>query len=78
MAAVSVKNHINAYHNPYAQKRNRYSIADVRNAPMVAWPLTRLDICVMSDGAAAVILASRRGWPGWRRRAPTSRARWSR
>jgi len=61
MAAVSVKNHLNAYHNPYAQKRNRYTIADVRNAPMVAWPLTRLDICVMSDGAAAVIFASEEG-----------------
>ncbi len=61
MAHVSVKNHINAFHNPYAQKRNRYSIQDVRNAPMVAWPLTRLDICVMSDGAAATILASEEG-----------------
>jgi acetyl-CoA C-acetyltransferase len=61
MAAVSVKNHINAYHNPYAQKRNRYTIQDVRNAPMVAWPLTRLDICVMSDGAAVTILASDEG-----------------
>jgi acetyl-CoA C-acetyltransferase len=61
MAAVSVKNHHNALHNPYAQKRNRYSIQDVRNAPMVAWPLTRLDICVMSDGAAAVIFASEEG-----------------
>ena len=61
MAAVSVKNHINAYYNPYAQKRNRYSIDDVRNSPMVAWPLTRLDICVMSDGAAATILASEDG-----------------
>ncbi len=61
MAAVSVKNHINAYHNPYAQKRNRYTIEDVRNSPMVAWPLTRLDICVMSDGAAATILASDEG-----------------
>ena len=61
MAAVSVKNHLNAYHNPYAQKRNRYTIADVRAAPMVAWPMTRLDICVMSDGAAATILASEEG-----------------
>jgi acetyl-CoA C-acetyltransferase len=61
MAHVSVKNHLNAYHNPYAQKRNRYTIADVRSAPMVAWPLTRLDICVMSDGAAATILASEEG-----------------
>jgi acetyl-CoA C-acetyltransferase len=61
MAHVSVKNHINAFHNPYAQKRHRYSIEDVRRAPMVAWPLTRLDICVMSDGAAAVVLASEEG-----------------
>lgn len=61
MAHVSVKNHINAYHNPYAQKRNRYTIEDIRNSPMVAWPLTRLDICVMSDGAAATILASEEG-----------------
>jgi len=61
MAAVSVKNHINAYYNPYAQKRNRYTIEDVRNSPMVAWPLTRLDICVMSDGAAASVLVSEEG-----------------
>ncbi len=61
MAHVSVKNHINAFHNPYAQKRNRYSIEDVRSSPMVAWPLTRLDICVMSDGAAVTILASEAG-----------------
>ena len=61
MAHVSVKNHINAYHNPYAQKRNRYSVQDVRDAVMIAWPLTRLDICVMSDGAATAILASEEG-----------------
>ncbi|MFQ6675973.1 MAG: thiolase domain-containing protein [Fidelibacterota bacterium] len=61
MAHVSVKNHMNAYHNPYAQKRMKLSIGDVRNAPMVAWPLTRLDICVMSDGAAVVVLASEKG-----------------
>ena len=61
MAHVSVKNHMNAYHNPYSQKRMKLTVEDVRNAPMVAWPLTRLDICVMSDGAAAVVLASEDG-----------------
>jgi acetyl-CoA C-acetyltransferase len=61
LAHVSVKNYINAFHNPYAQKSQRITIQDVRNAPMVAWPLTRLDICVMSDGAAVVILASEEG-----------------
>ncbi|MGH7407815.1 MAG: thiolase C-terminal domain-containing protein [Candidatus Methylomirabilales bacterium] len=61
MASISVKNHNNAFHNPYAQKRERLTVADVRNSPMVAWPLTRRDICVMSDGAAAAILASEEG-----------------
>lgn len=61
LAYVSVKNHRNAYHNPYSQKHERLTVADVRAAPMVAWPLTRLDICVMSDGAAAVVLASEEG-----------------
>ena len=61
LAHVSVKNYINAFHNPYAQKSQRITIQDVRDAPMVAWPLTRLDICVMSDGAAAVILCSEEG-----------------
>ena len=61
MAHVSVKNHMNAYHNPYSQKRQKLTVEDVRNAPMVAWPLTRLDICVMSDGAAATILVSEDG-----------------
>jgi acetyl-CoA C-acetyltransferase len=61
MAHVSVKNHMNALHNPYAQKRQKLTIAEVRAAPMVAWPLTRLDICVMSDGAAATILCSEAG-----------------
>jgi len=61
LACVSVKNHMNAFHNPYSQKHERLTVADVRAAPMVAWPLTRLDICVMSDGAAAVVLASEAG-----------------
>src|SRR5512143_2858226 len=32
MAHVSVKNHLNAYYNPYAQKRNRYTVQDIRAA----------------------------------------------
>src|SRR5574341_2099038 len=61
MALVSVKNHNNAFHNPYAQKRMNIRIEDVRRSEMVAWPLTMLDICVMSDGAAAAILCSEEG-----------------
>jgi acetyl-CoA C-acetyltransferase len=61
MAYVSVKNHMNAAYNPYAQKRQKLTVQDVRDAPMVAWPLTRLDICVMSDGAATTVLCSEEG-----------------
>ncbi|KLU60227.1 acetyl-CoA acetyltransferase [Peptococcaceae bacterium CEB3] len=58
LAAVSVKNHGNALHNPYAQFPAELTIEDVMKSEMIADPLKRLDICVMSDGAAAVILAS--------------------
>ena len=61
LALVSVKNHNNAYHNPYAQKRMKIGIEDVRNSEMVAWPLTMLDICTMSDGAAVILFASDEG-----------------
>ncbi|MFH1862058.1 MAG: thiolase domain-containing protein [bacterium] len=61
LALVSVKNHNNAFHNPYAQKRMQIKIEDVRNSEMVAWPLTMLDICVMSDGAAVILFASDEG-----------------
>ncbi|MFQ5862951.1 MAG: thiolase domain-containing protein [Candidatus Brocadiales bacterium] len=58
MAMVSVKNHKNALYNPYAQSPMKLTIKDVRQSPMVATPLTMLDICQMSDGAAVAILAS--------------------
>lgn len=58
MAMVSIKNHANACFNPYAQRPQKLTIADVRSSPMVSTPLTMLDICTMSDGAAVAILSS--------------------
>ena len=58
MAKVSVKNHRNALHNPWAQHHYDITVEDVRRSPMVAYPLTVLDICTMSDGAAVAILCS--------------------
>ena len=58
LAKVSIKNHGNAMNNPYAQSPMKLTVEDVRNSPMVAYPLTRLDVCTMSDGAAVAILAS--------------------
>jgi acetyl-CoA C-acetyltransferase len=57
MAMVSVKNHTNALYNLHAQSPRRLTIEEVRSSPMVADPLTMLDICAMSDGAAVCILA---------------------
>jgi len=58
MAMVSIKNHANAQFNRYAQSPRKLTIEDVRSSPMVATPLTMLDICTMSDGAAVALLAS--------------------
>ena len=57
MAAVSVKNHKNAVHNPIAQFRKEISIEQVMKSGYVATPLKLLDCSPISDGAAAVILA---------------------
>ncbi|MCW6168358.1 MAG: thiolase domain-containing protein [Thermoplasmatales archaeon] len=58
LAKVSIKNHKNAKHNPYSQSPMDLTVDMVRNSPMVSYPLTRLDVCTMSDGAAVSILAS--------------------
>ncbi len=58
LAKVSVKNHGNAMHNPYSQSPMKITVQDVRSSQMVSYPLTRLDVCTMSDGAAVAILAS--------------------
>ncbi len=58
LAMVSVKNHKNAVNNPKAQFRREISVEDVLNSPYVAEPLKLLDCAPLSDGAAAVILAS--------------------
>lgn len=58
LAKVSIKNHGNAINNPYSQSPMKLTVEDVRNSPMVSYPLTRLDVCAMSDGAAVSILAS--------------------
>ncbi len=58
MAACSVKNHANAVENPFAQYRNKITIADVMNSGPVASPLKLLDCSPITDGAAALILCA--------------------
>ena len=56
-AAVSVKNHANAKLNSYAHKPMDLTIADVLASPNVSTPYHRLDCSLISDGAAAIVLA---------------------
>ncbi|WP_290596343.1 MULTISPECIES: thiolase domain-containing protein [unclassified Archaeoglobus] len=58
LAMVSVKNHRNGVKNPKAQFRREIKVDDVLRSPYVAEPLKLLDCASISDGAAAVILAS--------------------
>ncbi len=58
MSWVSVKNHLNALHNPYAQYPKRLTVEDVLSSEMISYPLTREQICTMSDGAAVAVLCS--------------------
>ena len=58
LALVSVKNHANAKHNPYAQYPFEITVDDVLNSTMIADPLRLLDCSPITDGAACVILAS--------------------
>ena len=58
-AMVKVKNSRHGLHNPNARCRKENTIDDVVNSPVVSDPLRLLDICATSDGAAAMIVASR-------------------
>lgn len=58
LAKIVVKAHRNGAHNPYARFRQQFTLEDVYNSPMVVDPLRLYEICPVSDGAAAVILAS--------------------
>ena len=58
LAHVAVKNHFNGSMNPNAQFPRKVTLEQVKNAVLVADPLTVLDSSPVSDGGACVILAS--------------------
>ncbi len=58
IAAVAVKNHRNGANNPYAQRQQERSLAEVLAGPSISGSLTRLQCCPVGEGAAAVIVAS--------------------
>jgi len=56
LSQVAVKNHDNGSKNKYAQYPFKITVDQVKNAVMIADPLTILDCSPITDGAAAVIL----------------------
>jgi acetyl-CoA C-acetyltransferase len=61
LATIAAKNHKNGVDNPWAQMRKDFGYDFCRNAseknPYVARPLKRTDCSLVSDGAAALVLA---------------------
>ncbi|MDH3518863.1 MAG: lipid-transfer protein, partial [Myxococcales bacterium] len=57
-AKIGWKNHKHSVNNPYSQFRDEYTLEDILGAPMIYEPLTKLQCCPTSDGAAAALLAS--------------------
>ncbi|GIX84839.1 non-specific lipid-transfer protein [Caerostris darwini] len=57
-AKIAYKNHKHSTNNPYSQFRDEYTLDQILKSPVVYEPLTKLQCCPTSDGAAAAILAS--------------------
>lgn len=58
IAQVAVKNKRNALDHPSAQIAQKFTLQDILNSEVMAYPVQRLDISPVSDGACAVVLAS--------------------
>jgi acetyl-CoA C-acetyltransferase len=57
-ARVAVKNHSNGAKCPYAHFQKEITLEQAKASPPVCWPLTLMDCCPQTDGAAAVILCN--------------------
>src|SRR5712672_1135443 len=71
LAMIAAKNHKNGVANPYAQMRKDFGFEFCREEseknPYVAGPLKRTDCSLVSDGAAAIVLADTETAMGMRR-----------
>lgn len=57
-AMISVKNHHHGCLNPFAQYRKEFTVEEILNSRMICDPITLLQCCPNTDGAAAAILCS--------------------
>ncbi len=59
-AWIGWKNHHHSVNNPYAQFQTDYTLDEIKDAPEIYAPLTKLQCSPTSDGSAAAIVASER------------------
>jgi benzoylsuccinyl-CoA thiolase BbsB subunit len=57
-AKVSVKNHRNGCLNPFSQYKKELMVEEILDSRMICDPITLLQCCPNSDGAAAVVLCA--------------------
>jgi sterol carrier protein 2 len=57
-AEIARVNHAHSKNNPYSQFQDEYTLEQVLKSPMLHEPLTKLQCCPTSDGAAAAVLVS--------------------
>jgi len=57
-AKIAWKNHKHSVNNPYSQFQDEYSLEEILKSPMIHEPLTKLQCCPTSNGAAAAIFCS--------------------
>jgi acetyl-CoA C-acetyltransferase len=59
IATVSVKNKRNAVHHPAALLGDPdITVDEVLNSPVLAWPVQRLDVSPVTDGAVALVMSA--------------------
>jgi len=57
-AKLSVDHHNDALLNPHAHIKKACTMEEVKNSPIIVYPIRLLDVCPTSDGVCAMIVAS--------------------
>lgn len=55
---IAEKNHKHSVNNPYSQFRDVYTLDEIMKSAKIHEPLTKLQCCPTSDGAACAIVCS--------------------